>query len=59
MRPVVVLPQPLSPTSPNVSPSFNLQADIVDGFDVADGAFEEAASDWEMLLEILDLQKQG
>ena len=38
---------------------FNLQADIVDGFDVTDRAFEEAALDREVLLEISDLQEQG
>ena len=37
----------------------HLQADIVDGFDVADSALEEAAADWEVLLEIVDLKKRG
>ena len=37
----------------------HLQADIVDGFDITDGAFEEAATDREVLLEIVDLEKRG
>ena len=38
-RPTVVLPQPLSPTSPSVSADVNVEADIVYGFDVGHFCF--------------------
>ncbi len=40
-RAVVLLPQPVSPTSPSVSPALHLEADPVDRLDRADPALED------------------
>ena len=54
-RPVVVLPQPDSPTSPSVSPRRDREADAVDGPHVADVPLEDdALRDREPDLEVLD-----
>ena len=48
-RPVVVLPQPDSPTSAKVSPRRDVEGHAVDGLDRADLALQEALSDREVL----------
>ena len=53
-RPRVVLPQPLSPTRPRVSPWRNVKADIIDGLDIADRLAPEAPDDGEVHLQIVD-----
>ena len=57
VRPVVVLPQPLSPTRPKVSPLLIVEADAVDRLDVADLAAEDAAQDREVGLQVLHLEQ--
>ena len=48
-RAVVVLPQPLSPTRPSVSPSCTVKLDVVDRAHMADDAAEHALGDREEL----------
>ena len=48
-RPVVVLPQPDSPTRESVSPVADREVQPVDGLDGADLALEQAAPDREVL----------
>ena len=43
VRASVVLPQPDSPTRPSVSPSAQLERDVVDRVDVPDGAVDQDA----------------
>ena len=52
-RPSVVLPEPLSPTTPTVSPSAHRDVDAVHRLDVADGAAQQAALDREPDLDVL------
>jgi hypothetical protein len=47
--PAVVFPQPLSPTSPSVSPSMNGEIYIINSSNVSNHLFEEAAPDGEEL----------
>ena len=56
-RPVVDLPQPLSPTRPSVSPRSQREADAVDRLDGRDLAPEQhALREREVHLEVLDAQ---
>ena len=56
-RPVVDLPQPLSPTSPSVSPRFNAKLTPSTAFTVADLALDDdALHEREMHLQVLDAQ---
>ena len=57
-RPVVLLPQPDSPTRPSVSPGGQLEADAVDRMHVVDHAAQQPAADREVLLQVLDLQQR-
>ena len=50
--PSVVLPEPLSPTTPSVWPRVHPQIDAVDRLDVADGAAQQAALDREIDLHL-------
>ena len=43
VRPRVVLPQPLSPTTPSVSPAIYGQVHVVDRPDLSDHALEQPA----------------
>ena len=54
--PAVDLPQPLSPTRPQGLAGGDVEADAIDGVDVADDAREHALVHGEILLEPLDLQ---
>ncbi len=56
-RPVVLLPQPDSPTSPSVSPRRIAERDSVHGLDRADLRLKDARPDREMDLEVLDLDE--
>ena len=57
-RPVVVLPLPDSPTSPNVSPSLDREAHVVDGRDDACRARNRPAAAREVLDEMRDLDER-
>ena len=57
-RDVVVLPQPLSPTSASVSPGSHVEAHAVDRAHVADHATEKAPADREELLQALDFEER-
>ena len=52
-NPIVDLPEPLSPTSPTVSPSRTLIDHAIDGADFGDFPAQQAAADGEMNLQIL------
>ena len=56
-RPVVVLPQPDSPTSESVSPALDREVDPVDGLDGADLALQQAPADREVLDQPVDLEQ--
>ena len=55
-RPVVVLPQPLSPTSPSVSPRPTAQAHAVDGAHRPVHPPQEARADREMDFQVVALR---
>ena len=57
-RDAVVLPQPLSPTSPSVSPSLTVKLDIVDGAHMADDALQEALGDGEEFLQAAHVEQR-
>ena len=46
-RPRVVLPEPLSPTTPTVCPSRTVHADAVHRFYVIDGAAQQTSPDFD------------
>ena len=52
---MVVLPEPLSPTSPTVSPSRTVDANAVDRAHMADDAAQHAAADREMHFHVVRL----
>ena len=57
-RPVVLLPQPDSPTRPSVSPRLTVKRDVVDGPHPADLALQDdALGDREIHLEVLDSEE--
>ena len=56
-RPVVVLPQPDSPTSDSVSPLRDREVEPVDGLHRADLALQQPAADREVLLQPGDGQQ--
>ncbi len=55
-REVVVLPQPDSPTRERVSPVVDLEGDVVDGFDLAGDAADQALADGKVLAQIADVE---
>ncbi len=55
--PTVVLPQPLSPTSPSVSPLLMKNVDVVDRLDAPYRALEESSPDGEVLLHVDDIDE--
>ncbi len=57
-RPVVVLPQPLSPTSPSVSPRLHAQADAVDSAHRSLHPPQQPRADREMHLQVADLEER-
>ena len=57
-RAVVVLPQPLSPTRPSVSPFVDVEVDAVDGADVAHRPLQEALPDRKELLQPVTSQQR-
>ena len=58
-RPVVLLPQPDSPTRPSVSPLLDGEGDAVDGLHRADLALEDdAAREREVHHEVIDLEQR-
>ena len=56
-RAVVDLPQPDSPTMPRVSPSADVQRDVLDGVHLGLPAREDALLDGEALGQMLDLDE--
>ena len=58
-RAVVDLPQPDSPTRPSVSPSTNVERDVLDRVHHSPDAAEDRLLDRKMLRQVVDLDQRG